>query len=133
MSEQRTTADALYLDAEHFALTTEQQTLEPRERVLPVGRPFPGLLSHECDERCVCPVHGTPLIYWPDGKDHACQDVNCRYGHGMRGAGPVRPDEEPAVVSPGRYEVPPGVEERFPPGFLDRINQGRRPNEEPTT
>lgn len=38
---------------------------------------------HRCDERCVCPVHGTPLIYWPAGGDHACQDVNCVYGHGM--------------------------------------------------
>ena len=38
---------------------------------------------HVCDDGCVCPVHGTPLIYWPHGDDHACQDVTCRYGHGM--------------------------------------------------
>lgn len=38
-----TTVDTLYLDAEHFALTAEQQLLEPRERVVPIGRPFPGL------------------------------------------------------------------------------------------
>lgn len=37
---------------------------------------------HRCDESCVCPVHGTPLIYSPHWDDHACQDVNCRYGHG---------------------------------------------------
>jgi hypothetical protein len=43
MSEQPTTVDTLYLDAEHFALMTEQQPLEPRDRVLPVGLPFPGL------------------------------------------------------------------------------------------
>lgn len=44
-------------------------------------------------------------------------------------AGPARPDE--GLLSPGRYEVPTGVEERFPPDFLNRINQGR-PDEEPT-
>ncbi|MGW3246523.1 hypothetical protein [Streptomyces sp. NPDC001070] len=38
---------------------------------------------HQCDELCVCPVHKTPLIYWPAGNDHACQDAECRYGHGM--------------------------------------------------
>lgn len=41
--------------------------------------------THRCDEGCTCPVHGTPLIYWPAGDDHACQDVNCVYGHGMNG------------------------------------------------
>ena len=40
---------------------------------------------HCCDEACVCPVHGTPLIYWPAGDDHACQDVDCKFGHGMGG------------------------------------------------
>jgi hypothetical protein len=39
---------------------------------------------HRCDDRCICPVHGTPLIYWPAGDDHACQDAGCQYGHGMR-------------------------------------------------
>jgi hypothetical protein len=39
-----------------------------------------------CDERCVCPVHGTPLLYSPAGDEHACQDVNCRHGHGMKDA-----------------------------------------------
>ena len=39
--------------------------------------------SHVCDDGCVCPVHDTPLIYWPHGDDHACQDITCRYGHGM--------------------------------------------------
>jgi hypothetical protein len=44
MSEQRPSiVDALYLDAEHFALTASQQRMEPRERVVPTGRPFPGL------------------------------------------------------------------------------------------
>ncbi|MFJ1667384.1 hypothetical protein ACIOK4_13545 [Streptomyces bottropensis] len=48
-----------------------------------------------CDERCLCPVHGTPMFYVHADGDHACQDVNCRYGHGVKSAGPVRPDEEP--------------------------------------
>jgi hypothetical protein len=44
MSEQPTVADTLYLDAEHLVLTTEAQPpLEPRQRVRPAGRPFPGL------------------------------------------------------------------------------------------
>ena len=38
---------------------------------------------HICDDGCVCPVHGTALIYWPTGDDHACQDIACKYGHGM--------------------------------------------------
>lgn len=45
MSEQPTTVDTLYLDAEHFALTTESgPPLEPRASVVPIGRPFAGLL-----------------------------------------------------------------------------------------
>jgi hypothetical protein len=47
--------------------------------------------DQQCDEQCVCPVHGTPLIYWPAGNDHACQNADCRYGHGMKDAAPVRP------------------------------------------
>jgi hypothetical protein len=39
-----------------------------------------------CDERCVCPVHSTPLLYAPASDEHACQDVNCRHGHGMAGS-----------------------------------------------
>jgi len=44
---------------------------------------------HRCDESCACPVHGTPLIYWPADDDHACQDVTCEHGHGMREPGKV--------------------------------------------
>lgn len=44
MSEEPTTVDALYLDAEHFALIAgSQPLLEPRASVVPVGRSFPGL------------------------------------------------------------------------------------------
>jgi len=45
MSEQPSPVDTLYLDAEHFVLTAESRPLEPRARVLPIGRPFPGLVS----------------------------------------------------------------------------------------
>jgi hypothetical protein len=40
-------------------------------------------LSHECDDDCACPVHGTLLLYWPAGDDHACQDPACEYAHGV--------------------------------------------------
>jgi hypothetical protein len=37
---------------------------------------------HVCDDRCLCPVHGTPLLYAPSTDDHACQDVDCVHGRG---------------------------------------------------
>ncbi len=43
----------------------------------------PSKRPHRCDDECVCPVHGTPLIYWPAGDDHACEDASCIHGHGM--------------------------------------------------
>lgn len=55
-----------------------------------------------------------------------------RGGGSMPEPPPLGPDEVRVTLSPGRYEVPPGTEERFPSGFLDRINQDRRPNEEQT-
>lgn len=43
--EEPTAVDALYLDAEHFALTAQSgPPLEPRARVVPTGRPYPGLV-----------------------------------------------------------------------------------------
>ncbi|MEU1445493.1 hypothetical protein [Streptomyces mirabilis] len=52
MSEQPTTVDALYLDAEHFILTAEAQPpLEPKARVEAAGRPFPGLFPSTAPER----------------------------------------------------------------------------------
>lgn len=36
------------------------------------------------------------------------------------------PDEQLVILSPRRVELPPGTEERFPPSFIDRINQGRQ-------
>jgi len=38
--------------------------------------------QHQCSDLCVCPVHGTPLFYAPASDDHACQDIDCVYGHG---------------------------------------------------
>lgn len=57
-------------------------------------RPWEHGRDQPCDERCTCPVHGSPLLYWPARNDHACQDVNCQYGDGMRGTVPVRPSDE---------------------------------------
>lgn len=37
-----------------------------------------------------------------------------------------RPGEQRVILSPGRVQLPPGAEDRFPPKFTDRINQGRR-------
>lgn len=41
------------------------------------------LSPHRCDDGCVCPVHGTALMYWPAGDEHACQDPGCVYAHGL--------------------------------------------------
>lgn len=38
--------------------------------------------AHSCDDRCICPIHGTPLLYSANKDDHACQDVHCKHGHG---------------------------------------------------
>lgn len=40
------------------------------------------LPGHRCGDRCICPIHETPLIYAPGKDDHACQDVDCVHGHG---------------------------------------------------
>ncbi|WP_093849912.1 hypothetical protein [Streptomyces pini] len=29
-------------------------------------------------------MHKTPLIYWPAGNDHACQDADCEHAHGFK-------------------------------------------------
>lgn len=41
---------------------------------------------HECDDRCACPRHGTPLFYSHRTDEHACLDADCPYGHGIRAA-----------------------------------------------
>jgi hypothetical protein len=43
-------------------------------------------VTHVCDDSCVCPVHGTLLLYWPVGDLHACQDAECEHAHGMKQA-----------------------------------------------
>lgn len=35
--------------------------------------------------------------------------------------------EQLVILAPGRVELPPDIEDRYPPEFIDRINQGRRP------
>lgn len=42
MTEEPTSAETLYLDAEHFDLTAQAQPLRPRSRVEPIGPPFAG-------------------------------------------------------------------------------------------
>jgi hypothetical protein len=41
------------------------------------------LTRHVCGIQCICPFHGTLMIYSPAWDDHACQDITCEYGHGM--------------------------------------------------
>lgn len=43
---------------------------------------------HRCTDRCRCPIHETPLLYWPAGDDHACQEAGCEYAQGFK---PVEP------------------------------------------
>lgn len=43
-----------------------------------------------CTDACVCPEHGTQLLYNRAHDLHACQDPDCRYGHGLE---PVLLDE----------------------------------------
>jgi hypothetical protein len=38
---------------------------------------------HHCDDRCICPIHQTPLYYAPQDDTHACQDPTCVHAHGM--------------------------------------------------
>jgi hypothetical protein len=72
---------------------------ERKRRALP-GEP------HRCDERCACPVDGTPLVYWPAGDDHACQDGGCVYAYGMADL------ELLTYLSPFIRPLPPGEAER---------------------
>lgn len=83
---------------------------------------------HICDDGCACPIHDTPLIYWPHGDEHACQDVTCEHGHGMVPFGPfppIRPvpgeeDDEPCVygdlwvTGPSLVELDAGEQETRP-------------------
>ncbi|MFE0651039.1 hypothetical protein ACFVZH_20860 [Streptomyces sp. NPDC059534] len=50
---------------------------------------------HKCSTYCRCPHHGTPLLYWPAGDDHACLAVGCEYEQGFK---PIEPPD-PRKVS----------------------------------
>lgn len=39
--------------------------------------------THRCDETCACPIHNTQMYYAPAHKEHACQNITCRYAHGF--------------------------------------------------
>jgi hypothetical protein len=41
--------------------------------------------DHRCDERCVCPVHETELMYAPAWDEHACTDIYCEFAHSLEG------------------------------------------------
>lgn len=58
-----------------------------RGRVVELTAPWEHGSRLPCDERCVCPVHDTPLLFSPASGEHACQDADCRHGHGMEPAG----------------------------------------------
>lgn len=38
---------------------------------------------------------------------------------------PLAPDEQRAILSPGWVQLPPGTEDRYPPDFIERMNQPR--------
>jgi hypothetical protein len=37
--------------------------------------------AHVCDDWCVCPLDGKPLLYSPAVDQHACQDPDCANAH----------------------------------------------------
>lgn len=43
------------------------------------------MTEHRCDERCVCPVDGEPLLYSRMLDEHACAHPECVNAHGMDG------------------------------------------------
>ena len=57
-------------------------TDEEAAEVLRLSGLRPAGADHACDEFCRCPVHRTPMIYAPSADEHACQDIDCEYGHG---------------------------------------------------
>lgn len=49
----------------------------------PAHRPIPDARLHRCDDSCVCPLDGLPLIYAPGADQHACQLADCENAHGL--------------------------------------------------
>lgn len=40
--------------------------------------------KHLCaEDTCLCPLHGTPMYWWPKGGLHACQDRECEHAQGV--------------------------------------------------
>lgn len=40
--------------------------------------------AHRCDQACVCPTHpDLPLLYAALVREHACQDPDCEFAHGL--------------------------------------------------
>jgi hypothetical protein len=65
--------------------------------------------AHICNGHCTCPIHGTQLIYWPAGDDHACQDIMCQYGHGMAAfPWPIPPTTRPWPEAHLMHHTNPG-------------------------
>lgn len=56
-------------------------------------------LPHRCTDRCRCPIHETPLVYWPAGDDHACQNADCEFAQGFK---PVEPKPAGQAVLDGQ-------------------------------
>ncbi|NUS01899.1 MAG: hypothetical protein HOV97_04970 [Nonomuraea sp.] len=50
---------------------------DDRPFLLPLGK------VHRCDDRCVCPVDGLPLLYARRVDQHACQLPDCENAHGL--------------------------------------------------
>lgn len=55
------------------------QTSDDRPFIMPH---IPGM-AHRCDDRCVCPADGLPLLYAPRADQHACQLPDCEHAHGL--------------------------------------------------
>lgn len=53
---------------------------------------------HRCDERCVCPLDGKPLLYGLSTDEHACSDPDCANAHGI---------QEPSMLHPTARPGPP--------------------------
>lgn len=60
-------------------------------------------IAHVCGPRCVCPTHGTDLLFNAHTCEHACQDPGCEYASGMYWPG----DEmDPAETQDRRGRAP---------------------------
>lgn len=43
--------------------------------------PAAAVPDHRCDEACVRPADGLPMLYAPAWGQHACQDPECEHAH----------------------------------------------------